>query len=120
MTAQAPVIEKVGSVTIVTMGNMYDSLDGSTISVVMDPLISASQEAVPPTLLLDMSPTKFFGSSFIEVLVKMWNNLKSRGGNLHICGLQKYCLEVLEITHLDNVWPLYKTREEALKELGKK
>jgi anti-anti-sigma factor len=99
---------------VITLGAMYDSLDGHTLTMVTQPIIAASEQVDPPAVLIDMTPTKFFGSAFIEVLVKMWNNLRARGGQLYLCGLQKYCMEVLEVTHLDNLWPIYKTREEAI------
>ncbi|MDZ4687599.1 MAG: STAS domain-containing protein [Planctomycetaceae bacterium] len=78
-------------------------------------LLAAASASKPPVMLLDMSQTTFFGSGFLETLFRIWKTLQARpDANLSICGLHPYCREVLEITHLDKMWPLYGTREEAL------
>ncbi len=64
-------------------------------------------------LLVDLSHTKFFGSSFIEVLFRVWNRVNQAGGKFAICGLNSYCREVLQITHLDTVWKTFANRLEA-------
>ena len=39
------------------------------------------------------------------------------GGRLALCGLSGYCREVVEITHLDQLWSIYETRDEAVQSL---
>jgi anti-anti-sigma regulatory factor len=66
-----------------------------------------------------MAATEFFGSSFIEVLFRVWKRLNTQPHpKFAISGLQEYCREVLEVTHLDSLWPLYATRDEAVAALS--
>jgi hypothetical protein len=41
------------------------------------------------------------------------------GGRLSLCGLTSYCREVVEITHLDQLWSIFETRDEAVGALKK-
>ena len=67
-----------------------------------------------PKVVIDLSYTKFFGSSFIEVLFRVWNRVNGAGGKFALAGLTSYCREVLEITHLDKLWPMLPNADEAV------
>lgn len=110
-----PNIEKAGSVTIVTLGEEYDSLHGELLEKATSILLETAQNAAPPIVVLDLSNTKFFGSAFIEVLVRVWNVLEERGeGQFAVCGLNPHCAEVIEVTHLNEVWKVFPDREAAI------
>lgn len=116
MSTSGPlIVENEGGVTVVVFGAGQRRLDELGIEALGNQLIEIAQNANPPRVLLDMSVTEFFGSSFIEILFRVWKRLSDQpGAKFAISGLQEYCREVLEITHLDKLWPLYNTRKEAL------
>lgn len=106
---------KEGEVTVVVFGPAHRQLDEVGLEALQTQLVEIAKDVSPPRLVLDMSVTEFFGSSFIEVLFKVWKQLKTNPeARFGIAGLQEYCREVLEITHLDKIWPLYATRAEAV------
>ncbi len=108
-------IVKEGDVTVVVFGLEQRQLDEVGLERISRQLIEVAQTVTPPKLILDMAVTEFFGSSYIEILFRVWKRLNSQpDAQFAITGLQPYCREVLEITHLDRLWPLYATREEAL------
>ena len=50
----------------------------------------------------------------------MWKHLSARsGGRMSLCGLTANCREVVGITHLDELWSIFDTREEAVRSLRK-
>ena len=67
----------------------------------------------PPVLIVDMSETTYVGSSFIELLVRAWKRLKHRNGMMALCALQPFCREIMKISRLDSIWPIYADRVEA-------
>ena len=110
-----PIVDKTGTVSIVKLGEEYDSLHGKLLEDATAILLETARDASPPKVLLDLSNTKFFGSAFIEVLVRVWNVLQERGdGQFAVCGLNPHCAEVIEVTHLDEVWKVYPDRDAAL------
>lgn len=108
---------RVAGVTVAVFRNSYAQIDESQMEIVNRSLMELGS-IEPPALVLDLSHVEFFGSSFIEAMFRVWKRLQGRSGaQFAICGLKPYCREVLEITHLDKLWPLYATRDEALAQL---
>lgn len=114
-----PEIVKEGQVTIVALGPEYENLDEPRLDALTDVLLQVAETATPPVVVLDLSHTSFFGSAFIEVIFRMWNRLNHReSGKFCICGLSEYCTEVLEVTHLDQLWETFPDRATALSALN--
>ena len=110
---------KQNGVTVVVFGKEYENIDETVIDEVRDFLLNVSSDADPPRLLIDLSKVEFFGSSFIELVFRVWHRMKAKdGGVFGLCCLNPYCREVLEVTHLNQLWKIYQTREEGLKEMG--
>jgi anti-sigma B factor antagonist len=115
MPNRSPDISKQDNVTIVTLGPEYENLDEMILGNLQSSLLATVDEATHPLLVLDLSNTQFFGSSFLEVLLQVHNRLTSKeGGRFAISGLTTYCAEVISITHLDRVWETFPTVEEAV------
>ena len=105
-------------VTIIELGPSYDSLDEAALTETGGVLLGEAVHAEPPTLLLDLSGTRFIGSRFIELLVQAWKRLGQRGGVMALCGVQPFCSEVLHTTKLDTLWRSYVTRDEGVAALA--
>lgn len=115
---RSPVVTRQENVTVVALGPEYENLDEGVLEELRDTMLEAARTADPPLLVLDLSHTKFFGSAFIEVLFRTWNRLNARdGGKFCICGLTPYCAEVIQVTHLDRLWHIAGTRDDAVKAL---
>lgn len=113
---KAPTVTQEHGVTIIALGADYENLNESGLEALNGMLLKVAAEAEPPLLVLDLSNLRFFGSGFIEALFRAWNVLNARpGGRLSLCGLTAYCREVVEITHLDQLWRVFETREEAVR-----
>lgn len=107
-------------VTVIGLGPGYGSVDEKVLDAgLRAALLDTAESANPPLVVLDLSHTNFFGSSFIEILFRIWNRLQAKpGGTFAICGVTSYCLEVLKVTHLDSLWKLYPTRDEAIRSIS--
>lgn len=109
-----PDVRKRGDVTVITFGPQFETLDEFTLDQIRDFVLEAAKAANPPKVVIDLSYTKFFGSSFIEVLFRVWNRVNGAGGKFALAGLTSYCREVLEITHLDKLWLMLPNVDEAV------
>jgi anti-sigma B factor antagonist len=119
MIEKSPTIEKHSDVTCIRLGAEFENLDEQLLDMIRQKMLDAAVSADPPRVLIDLQHTKFFGSSFIEVLFRIWNRINGiPGGKFGISGLSEYCLEVLEVTHLDKLWRLYPTFDEAIKDIS--
>jgi anti-anti-sigma factor len=68
-------------------------------------------------MVLDFSDVEFFGSSFIEVMFRVWKRLQQRGGTFALANVSTYCQEVLRTTHLDTLWAVCPTVDDAARRL---
>lgn len=110
-----PHVDVQDGVTIISLGPEYENLDEPLLESVSSWILKSTSEADPPLVVLDLSHTKFFGSAFIEILFRAWNRVQSKpGGRFVISGLTEYCLEVIQVTHLDQLWEVYPTRDAAI------
>jgi anti-sigma B factor antagonist len=116
MTNSGPLsVVKEGNVTVVIFGSGQRHLSEIGLEAIQTQLVGVAETARPPRLVLDMAATEFFGSSFIEVLFKVWRELNTQPeAKFAISGLQDHCREVLEITNLYKLWPIFVTRSEAV------
>ena len=111
-----PQVAVESRVTVVTLGPAFGTLDEHVLDTGLgDKLLKIAGAANPPLVVLDLSHTTFFGSSFIEVLFRLWHQIQTRpGGTFALCGLTEHCLEVLTVTHLDTLWRHFANRGEAV------
>ena len=108
-------IKKRDQVTIASLGAEYQNLDGSALHAVSVELLEAADQADPPWLVIDLSHTTFFASAFIEVLFRVWNRINKRpGSKFGLSGLTPHCRDVIEVAHLDTLWKLYDSEEQAV------
>jgi len=105
-------------VTIISTGPNYAALELQALEELGEAILSEAANATPPRLVIDMSETRFAGSSFIELLVRAWKRIQSRHGMMALCAVQPFCHEVLSVSRLDTIWPIYASRAEALNALA--
>ena len=113
--SRSPDIFTQNGITVISLGPEYENLDEPGLKGLKEMVLDVAHSADPPLVILDLSHTKFFGSAFIEILFRAWNHLKGRdGGQFCISGLTPYCKEVIEVTHLDELWKIFDTLNDAV------
>ncbi len=69
-------------------------------------------------LIIDLTEAPFFGSSMLELIRVLWNDVSSNGGRLVLSNPSQVVREVLAVAKFDRVWPITDTRDKALSLLG--
>ena len=104
-------------VTVIQLEAKYDALDDAVIDQLRDQLLEQADDADPALLVIDMGPTKFIGSSFIEILFRALKRVAQRDGRMVLCNVDPYCAEVLRATRVDTIIDSYPSRESAVQAL---
>jgi len=76
-------------------------------------LIRAGREH--PRLVIDCSRVEWIAGPFLSVLLSAHKALAARPGDFVLCCLAPMLRQVFEVTKLDQFFPIYATREEALR-----
>lgn len=107
-----PQVSTLDQATVVRFGSEYKNITEEIVPSASTALLAAAGgEQIH--MVLDFSHVEFFGSSFIEVLFRVWKRLQQRGGGFALANVSTYCQEVLKTTHLDTLWPVCATVEDA-------
>ena len=107
-----------GNTVVITPAGNVESMRWDLIEqaaeVVMEPL--RDQEV--PMVIFDLRDVSYFGSVFLALLLRCHKLVKTRGGELVLCGASKMASELLHVTALDTLWAIYDTRDDALDALA--
>lgn len=119
--AKLPLVEQEQAVTILNLAACSERWGSDQIEKYRDALLDQSLKIKPDqSLLIDMQAVQFFGSAFIELLLQLWNNVKQKSGSsMALCGASNYCMDIITITRLDSIWPIYADRAAALAQMQK-
>lgn len=83
-------------------------------AIILEPLKAKSV----PMVIFDLHQVAYFGSVFLAFLLRCHKLVKSRGGDMVLCGVSSVVRELLRITALDTLWAIYDSREEAIEALA--
>ena len=117
MTDDISTISRDG-VTVISLNKRYETIEETDIESLQESMEEVVAALESPRVVVDLAATTFFGSSFIEVLFRVWRSLKKRDGRFAIGGLNSYCREVLEVSRLDRLWELHGSIDEAITSLN--
>ncbi len=107
-------LEWHGNTVVITPASNVEAMNWELIEqaaeIVMAPLKSHNS----PMVVFDLSEVSYFGSVFLALLLRCHTAVKSRGGELVLCGASKMARELLRITALDTLWAIYDKKDQAL------
>jgi len=69
-------------------------------------------------IIVNLSYVEFIDSSFLGSLVAGVKLIKEKGGKIIIAGLHPHVRITFELTHMDKIFPVYITVEEAMRNEG--
>jgi anti-sigma B factor antagonist len=107
-------IERHGEITVIMANPALESLAFGLEKQAAELILKPIQSQENPLILFDLSQVDYFGSMFLALLIRCWKLALSRGGSMALSGVSSRTRELLRITSLDIVWPIYDTRQEAM------
>lgn len=110
-------IERRGGVTIFVASPQLEQIDFALHDEAAEILLAPLAGDDDPQVVVDLSDVNFFGSMFMAILLRCFKVVEERGGMMVLCGLSPRAKELLHLTSLDQVWPIYGTRREAIEAL---
>ncbi|MDZ4806104.1 MAG: STAS domain-containing protein [Candidatus Eisenbacteria bacterium] len=67
----------------------------------------------PRSYILELEGVPAIDSAGLAVLVKLYREIKSRGGQMALAGVQREPMRVFHLTRLDRIFPIHPTAESA-------
>jgi anti-anti-sigma factor len=110
-------IERHGELVLVTATPLLETLDEGLEEQAADLIMGPIRDQDGVLVIFDLSPVDYFGSMFLALLIRCWKLALARGGTMALAGVSERAKELLRLTSLDIVWPIYATRREAMEAL---
>ncbi len=104
----------VGPVLIVELLGVVSSLADNAVLQELEEVRTELREGKRTALVIDLAAAAYFGSSMLEAIRILWNDLSAVNGHIALCNASEVGREVLEIAKFDKIWPLVNSRSEAI------
>lgn len=110
--------ETIGDVLILELGESVGNMSDYSLLNEFEEVRRLRRDTGTTKIIFDLERAQFFGSSLLELIRVLWNDLHPLGGRLVICNPSSFGREVLEISKFDQLWPLVENRQRALELLS--
>jgi anti-sigma B factor antagonist len=101
----------VGDVLVVVpQGDYLDASNTNDFRNDMGPLIDKHSR-----VLMDLGRLQFIDSSGCGAFIHLLRRLKSKGGDMKLCNINKPIRALFELVRMHRVFDIYNTSEEALR-----
>ena len=107
-------IERHGEVTLIVASPALEQLDITLADQFAEILLAPLRDQDDPLIVVDLSAVNYFGSIFLGLLIRCWKLAATRGGQMVLAGVSPHARELLRLTSLDMIWPIYTDRREAM------
>ena len=110
-------IERHGAVAIIVPSRTVESWNWNIIEDAAEIVLQPLRDESNPQIVIDLTHVSYFGSVFLALLLRMWKIVVGKGGQMVLAGASANTKELLAVTALDTIWPIYDAREEAVRVL---
>lgn len=106
-----------GSTLILEVHGTVSGLADAAALDELDHLLDQLKETAAANVVVDFGQSPYFGSSFLETLRRIWNDVHPGGGKLVLCNVSPVGREILELAKFDQLWPVVATCADAERHL---
>jgi anti-anti-sigma factor len=108
-------VQQIGSATVVSLMERVDSITCQEV----ESTLQASLATNPRHVICEFTATRYISSAGLRVFLLAAKNLKRVGGQLAlVCAKSNYVYEVLELTGITHIVPVFETVDEAIANLS--
>jgi anti-anti-sigma factor len=107
-------ITRFGDIDIVSIMGRVDSETAGILEKTLNSLVTAGSKKI----LCDFSATAYINSAGLRVLLSVTKALKRTQGSIVLCSLRPNVNGIFSIAGINQVVPVYSTREEAINKLS--
>lgn len=111
-------IERHGGVAIIIPSQTVESWNWNIIEDAAEIVLQPLRDEPNPQVVIDLTHVSYFGSVFLALLLRMWKVVVGKGGQMVLAGASSNTKELLAVTALDTIWPIYDSRDEAVRMLS--
>jgi anti-anti-sigma factor len=102
--------QKIGDIVVVRcQGRIVAGAEIRSLQLELETLTRLTKKVV-----LQLAEVSFIDSAGLGALVRLFGVLRANGGDLKLCQLSPFLLQVLSVTNLLRIFPIYASETEAI------
>src|SRR4051812_24230317 len=102
------------SVNVVEM-TLPEYMDSTEFDRLNESLMGLFDGKRPKSWVIDLTAVSYMGSAMLGMMVNFRQRVQSGKGRLVLCGVSPRLLEIIRTCCMDRLFPIAKTRQEAVK-----
>jgi anti-sigma B factor antagonist len=107
--------QKIGDVVVIRcQGRIVVGAEISSLQLELEKLTQLTKKVV-----LQLGEVSFIDSVGLGALVRQFGVLRAKGGDLKLCQVSPFLLQVLQVTNLLRIFPIYASEAEAIQAFSK-
>ncbi|MBN2473972.1 MAG: STAS domain-containing protein [Pirellulales bacterium] len=109
-----------GDTLIVMPRGSVGSLAGQYFKPEVDGLLSQIKKHDLKYVLVDLAEVSYFGTMMLGTMHQLFKHVRDGGGGMVLCNVSVVGREILRVSGFDSLWPICRSRQEALQALRDK
>lgn len=107
-------IEEYLDLTILTLVDLPTPWIQEMLHPICEPVEELIGRLGCRSLIIDCKHSKYLGSEVITMLFRLWDHVRRNEGKMVLCNVRGILQEVLRITRIDSLFPIFSDRAAAL------
>jgi len=111
-------VERHGEIAVVFPSPKVEELHEALMDQAAKMVLAALKEDPPAGIVIDLSQLNYFGSVFVNFLLRCYMYAKKEGIEFVLAGPSPASRELFKVLGFESLWALYATRQEAVEALS--
>src|SRR5882672_108260 len=107
-------IERVSETIVVTPLEELGELDSCPMEAGAKKILQLLEDPAVHNVVMDFHRIDYYGSSALAFFIRLWKRVRNHEGRMALCELSEHGREILKTSKLDQFWPVYPSKEEAV------
>lgn len=107
-------LQSEGQILVMVLLEDVSSLNEERLHSELGRVLAQFEASQLKHVVLDLERAGCFSSLMLWAMNSLWQRARARGGAMAICNVSPLGREVLEVSHLNRLWPICPSRQEAL------
>jgi anti-anti-sigma factor len=111
-------VERHGEIAVVFPSPKVEEMHEASMDQAAKLVVSSLKEDPPLGIVVDLSQLSYFGSVFVNFLLRCYMLAKKQGIEFVLAGASAASRELFKVLGFETLWALYDTRQEAVAALS--
>jgi anti-anti-sigma factor len=111
-------VERHGEIAVVFPSSKVEEMHDALMAQAAQMVLASLRNDPPAGIVIDLSQLPYFGSVFVNFLLRCYMFAKKQGTEFVLAGATPASRELFKVLGFESLWALYGSRKEAIEALS--